>query len=103
MQFWIQRAVYLVCFAIEVWALFNVLRYPNDAFLAADKRQKAFWGIITGIAAAVGALGVFLGGISLILQLIAVTAAGIALADVVPAVRRVWERRQGNYGRGPRR
>lgn len=102
MQFWILRAVYLVCFAIEVWALFNVLRYPNEAFLAADKRSKAFWGIITGVAVALGVLGVLTGGGSLILQLIAVTAAGVALADVVPSVRRVWDRRQGNYGRGRR-
>jgi uncharacterized membrane protein YphA (DoxX/SURF4 family) len=103
MQFWILRAVALLCFVVEAWAVINALRFSDEAYRAAGKRSKGFWAAITGISAVVGGASVFLGGGSLILQLVAVTAAGVFLADVLPALRRVWGRRQGDYGRGSRR
>jgi hypothetical protein len=80
----------LVLFGVEVWALIDCARRPAGAFLAAGKRTKRFWLLLTGAAAAVGfiaippplGLGLFTG----FLQFVAVVPAGVYLADVRPAV-----------------
>ncbi len=88
----------LVLFGVEVWALVDAARRPAGAFLAAGKRTKRFWLLLTGAAAAVGfiaippplGLGLFTG----FLQFVAVVPAGVYLADVRPAV--------SSYGGGRR-
>ncbi|WP_330998420.1 DUF2516 family protein [Georgenia yuyongxinii] len=89
----------LVLFGIEAWALIDCARRPAGAFLAAGKRTKNFWLVLTAAAAVVGfiavppplGLGLLGGGF---LQFFAVIPAGVYLADVRPAV--------SNYGGGRR-
>jgi hypothetical protein len=86
-------------FAVEVFALVDALRHRPDAYVAAGKRTKQFWTIVTGIAALLGFVGLF--GNSLgFLSILAVAAAAIYLADVRPALRQVSGRgsAQGPYG-----
>lgn len=86
----------LALFGIEVWALVDAARRPAAAFVSAGKRTKNFWLLLTGIAAAVGFIGIPFGGGSVgFLAFIAVVPAGVYLADVRPAVR--------GYGGGRRR
>lgn len=78
----------LALFGIEVWALVDAARRPAAAFTYAGKRTKNFWVILTGIAAAVGFVGIpFSGGSVGFLAFLAVVPAGVYLADVRPAVR----------------
>lgn len=78
----------LAAFAAEVFALVDCVRHRPDAFIAASKRTKQFWTIVTGLAALLGFVSV---GNSLLFSigLIAVVGAGIYLADVRPALRQV--------------
>ncbi|MFH5821831.1 DUF2516 family protein [Georgenia sp. AZ-5] len=93
LQQYVMLALALVLFGIEVWALVDAARRPAAAFVAAGKRTKNFWLVLTGVAAAVGFVGI--GGSVGFLQFIAVVPAGVYLADVRPAV--------SGYGRGQRR
>ncbi|MPV37230.1 DUF2516 family protein [Georgenia subflava] len=87
LQQYVMLALSLVLFALELWALIDAARRPSAAFVAADKRTKNFWLVLTGIAAAIGFISIPLqgGGFSF-LQFAAVVPAGIYLADVRPAV-----------------
>ena len=85
-------------FAVEVFALVDALRHRPDAYVAAGKRTKQFWLIVTGIAALIGFIS-FGGGIGF-LTIIGVVAAGIYLADVRPALRQVSGRGRGS-SQGP--
>ena len=53
-----QYAVYLVlsiaALGVELWALVDCVRRRPDAFVAAGKRTKNFWMLVTGVAALVG-------------------------------------------------
>lgn len=78
----------LALFGIELWALVDAARRPPAAFVAAGKRTKNFWLVLTGIAAAVGFISIPFGGGSVgFLSFLAVVPAGVYLADVRPAVR----------------
>ncbi|HEV7171282.1 DUF2516 family protein [Pedococcus sp.] len=78
----------LAAFAAEVFALVDAMRTRPDAFVAAGKRTKKFWGIVNGLATVLGfvsigqpwffSIGIF-----------AIVGAGIYLADVRPALRQV--------------
>ncbi|WP_127126870.1 DUF2516 family protein [Georgenia sp. SYP-B2076] len=83
LQQYLMLGLSLVLFGVEAWALIDAARRPAAAFLAAGKRTKNFWLILTGVAAAVGFIGI--GGIGF-LQFVAVVPAGVYLADVRPAV-----------------
>ena len=97
--FWIQIATFyvtgLICAAVAVWAFVDCLIRKAPMFEARSKRTKGFWLGITGAAAFVTVLGVVLpqgsgfifgfGGYGLF-NIAAVTAAGVYLADVRPAV-----------------
>lgn len=82
----------IAAFALELWALIDVLRRPAGAFVAAGKRTKTFWTVIVVVAAAVGFVSIF--SVLGIFGVIAVVGAAVYLADVRPAVRQ--------YGGGPR-
>lgn len=88
----------LVLFGIEAWALIDCARRPAGAFLAAGKRTKRFWLVLTAAAAAVGFIAIppplGVGLFSGFLQFFAVIPAGVYLADVRPAV--------SSYGGGRR-
>ena len=66
--------------------------------MAAGKRTKQFWTIVTGVSALVGF--VFMFSPLNLLGILAVVGAGIYLADVRPALRQVSGRgsAQGPYG-----
>ncbi len=90
-------ALGILAVAIEIWALADCAKRKPASFEATFKRTKGFWMGITGGAAAVGLLSIFLqGGLFPILQLVAVVAACVYLADVKPAVSETQS--SGPYG-----
>lgn len=103
----IEKSVYLilalVCSAIEVWALVHCLTTKPLDFQRAFKRTKGFWAAITGGAVVAGFLTnpspLGLSALPLFVQLAAVTAASVYLADVRPAVQEA--RRGGRGSQGP--
>lgn len=84
-EYYLVLVLSIAALGMEVWALVNCLTHRPDAFVAADKRTKPFWLIITGLCAAVGVLSVSGPGLGF-LQILAVLGAGIYLADVKPAL-----------------
>ena len=66
----------VVALGCEVFAFVDALRHPDNAYVAASKRTKRFWLLITGVALLFGSISVFLG-------------AAVYLADVRPALRQV--------------
>lgn len=92
LQGFLYLALMLVAFAVEAWALIDVLRRPAAAFPWAGKRTKGFWTAVVAAAAAVGFIAIpppigagLLGGFSII-SLVGVVAAAVYLVDVRPAV-----------------
>ncbi|WP_205164016.1 DUF2516 family protein [Arthrobacter roseus] len=96
-QFYLYLALGLVALGIEVWALIDCVRRKPEYFDAAFKKTKGFWLGMTGGSVAVGVLGVIGSGLPfmLLLQLAAVIAASVYLADVKPAM----EGLRGGHGR----
>lgn len=88
----------LAALALEVFAFVDAIRHRPDAYVAAGKRTKQFWTIVTGVSALVGF--VFMFSPLNLLGILAVVGAGIYLADVRPALRQVSGRgsAQGPYG-----
>lgn len=102
-QGWVVIALSVGALGVELWALVDCLRRRADAFVAAGKRTKNFWLLVTGVAMLVGFTGVGLGGGGLgFLGIAAIIAAGVYLADVKPALDQVTGHggggRQGPYG-----
>lgn len=99
-QTWIFAVLALALFAVEVWALVNALRFRADAYVAAGKHTKGFWGALTGLAVLLGFLSLPYplgsGSPSLLFMLGGIIIAGIFLADVLPALKRVMGRAAGN-------
>jgi hypothetical protein len=98
-QFVIFGVLSIGLFLIEVWAFVNALRFRADAYTAADKRTKAFWCVLTGVAFLLGLLGLpIVGGpgSSMLFMLIGIGIAGIFLADVYPALKAVMGRSRNN-------
>ncbi|MFI5084869.1 MAG: DUF2516 family protein [Actinomycetales bacterium] len=98
---WLMLLLGLVALALQVWALADCLRTKADSFGRADKRTKGFWTGLTVGATIVGILFVLGPGLGfiLLLELAAVTASSVYLADVRPAV--AVPRRGGNRNAGP--
>jgi len=93
----------IVAFVAEIYALIDSLRYSNEEYYAAGKRNKAFWTAMTGSAAAVGFLTLPppIGrgsGVLSILGLAAVVIAGVFLTDVRPELKTI----RGRSARPPR-
>ena len=99
-QVWIFAVLDLALFAVEVWALVNARRFRADAYTAAGKRSKVFWGVLTGVSVLLGFLSlpypIGSGGTSMLFMLGGIIIAGIFLADVLPALKRVMGRAAGN-------
>ncbi|HEX9064315.1 MAG TPA: DUF2516 family protein [Streptosporangiaceae bacterium] len=100
---WLNWALVVAAFLVEVWAFVDALRRPTGAFPAAGKQTKPLWLIITGVAFAVGLFSAA-ENVSLLafLPIIAFIAAAIYLTDVRPKVRETGSggssRHQGPYG-----
>ena len=95
LQTYIVLGLSAVAFGVEVWAFVDCVRRRPDAFVAAGKRTKQFWMLITGLAVLLGFVA--LGGVGF-LAIIAIVAAGVYLADVKPALDQVMGRGSGNQG-----
>src|SRR3954454_9712165 len=90
-------ALGVVAFLVQLGALLDGARRRPEAYVAAGKQTKKRWIIILAVAAAIGFIsfhGGFPGPLNF-LNVAAVVAAGVYLADVRPALQRV----QGS-GRG---
>lgn len=101
-QQWLFLLLSLIVLGVAVWALIDCLRAKPVEFQRAFKRTKGFWTGITIGAAAVAFLSIPYPwglGFPIFLQLIAVTAAAVYLADVRPALKDA--RRGGNRNSGP--
>ena len=73
----------IAALALEAFAFIDAIRHRPDAYVAAGKRTKKFWSVVTGISALVGFVFVF-SPLNL-LGILAVVGAAIYLADVRPA------------------
>lgn len=89
----------VVALGLEVFALVDAVRHRPDAYVAAGKRTKQFWTIVTGLAALVGF--VFLFSPLNLLGILAVVAAAVYLADVRPALQQVSGRGSSSGPYGP--
>lgn len=90
----------LLALGIEILAFVDCIRRSPASFEATMKRTKGFWIALTGGSMAVGALTVLVTaqGLFGLLQIAAVIAACVYLADVKPAVSEV---RGGSGPYGP--
>lgn len=98
-QMWIFLVLAVALLAVELWAFVNAVRFRPDAYVAASKRSKVFWCVLTGVAVLLGFLSLPYpvgGGSSMLFMIGGVVIAGIFLADVLPALKRVMGRAQGN-------
>ena len=99
------EALALAAFVVEAWALVDAAIRPSRAFVAAGKRTKTLWLIITGVSAAVGlGYAVYVKNLSVIqiLPVAAFVAAAVYLTDVKPRVKEMGGRgsntHSGPYG-----
>jgi hypothetical protein len=91
-------ALAVAAFGVETWAFIDALIRPAQAYVAAGKRTKPIWLIITGVAFVLGLYAAAYGGVTSILAVAAFVAAAVYLADVRPKVR---ETRSGSSSNGP--
>lgn len=89
---WLFRILAIVGLVLEVWAFLDALRRSPGDFARIGGRDKSFWLILTGVAAAVGVLGVLSGGGMGMFGLLAACVACVYLAgprqEMGPATRR---------------
>ena len=101
---WFFEVLALAALIVEVWAFVDAIRRPSAAFVAANKRTKPIWLIITGVATAIGLGTAASSGFAAIgiLSVAAFVAAAVYLTDVRPRVREFRGggsgSRQGPYG-----
>ncbi|MFX0538851.1 DUF2516 family protein [Ornithinimicrobium sp. Y1847] len=95
----LQVVVGVSLFAMMLWALIHCIRTREDAFVAAGKRTKNFWLLLTGGATVLGFIFMF--SPFNLFNVIAVVAAGVYLADVKPAVTAVQGRGGNTSHMGP--
>ncbi|HEU5143983.1 MAG TPA: DUF2516 family protein [Dermatophilaceae bacterium] len=81
--------------AAELFAFVDAVRAPERAYVAAGKKTKPFWLVITGLSALVGV--VVFDNVLNLFGLLAFVGAAVYLADVRPALRQVLGR--GGSGR----
>lgn len=86
----LMTAIGVAVLAMMAWALIDCARTRPDAFVAAGKRTKGFWLLLTGVATAIGFIFV-LHPFNLF-NLAAIVAAAVYHADVKPALKAVLGR-----------
>lgn len=108
-SFLILMVLGLVVLGIQIWAFSDCLRTAPSVFDRVYKRSKSFWLALTGGGMFFGIIYVLPSlmtlstpplGMSLILSLGGVVAAGTYLADVRPALIEVRGRGKGQQNRG---
>lgn len=77
----------LAILAMQVFAFVDALRHRPESYVAAGKRTKTLWLVLTGVAVLLGFLT--LGNPLNLFALIGIIAAGVYLADVRPALKAV--------------
>ncbi len=88
-QFGFLYLLSLALLIVKVFALVNSLAYPDEAYRAADKLNKAAWTAILGVSVVIDLI---LGwGL---LMIVSTVAALVYLADVRPALREVMSHRR---------
>ena len=92
LQRYIVLGLSIAALGVEIYAVVDCVRRRPDAFVAAGKRTKQFWLLVTGVAVLLGFVA--LGGVGF-LAIVAVIAAGVYLADVKPALDQVMGRGSG--------
>ncbi|MFV0463303.1 MAG: DUF2516 family protein [Nostocoides sp.] len=83
----------------EVFAFVDAVRHRPDAYVAAGKRTKPLWSVVTGVGVVLGFLTLF-NPLNLF-ALLGIVAAGVYLADVRPALRQVMGRGGDGRHMGP--
>lgn len=79
-EHWLFQAMALVAVGVEIWAFVDVLRRGPAEFLRAGQRDRSFWLLLTGIALAVGAMGLLMGAGLGMFSIAAVCVAAVYLA-----------------------
>jgi len=96
----LQALIYLAfgiaALGMSLFGLIDALRHRPDAFTAAGKRTKNFWLLVLGVALALSIVSV--SSAFQITWILAVVGAGVYLADVRPALRRVMGHGSSNNG-----
>ena len=97
---WFFEVLSIAALIFEGYAFVDALRRPGQAFIAAGKKTKPFWLVITGVATVIGlaaaAYEVLPVGVGGILLIAAFVGAAVYLTDVKPRVREY--RGGGNTG-----
>lgn len=98
-QGWVMVVLGAAALGLQLWAFGHAAVTRADAFVAAGKRTKQFWMVVTGVASLIGFVFLFNQPLN-IFNLIAVVAAAVYLSDVRPAVGSIrgGGGRQGPYG-----
>jgi hypothetical protein len=94
-QSFVLLALGLVALGAELFAFVDALRAPERAYVAAGKKTKPFWLVITGLSVLIGV--VVFDNVLNLFGLLAFVGAAVYLADVRPALRQVLGR--GGSGR----
>jgi hypothetical protein len=98
------EALALAAVVVELWAFIDALCRPARAYPAAGKLTKVKWGLITGVAAAVGlGYAALVGNTSIIqiLPVVAFVAACVYLTDVRPKVKQIGRGGSSGTSMGP--
>lgn len=90
-------ALELAAFGVQAFAFVDALRQRTDAFTAAGKLTKRLWLLITGVAFAIGIIFLinqlqapdYMGYVFHPINIVALVAAGVYLADVRPAIKQI--------------
>ena len=86
----ITTALFVFFLVVKVWAVADCATRPKEAFVAADRRTRNFWLLLTGLAAVTALVAKPLG----ILGLAGLVASLVYLLDVRPRVQDVTSRRR---------
>jgi hypothetical protein len=78
-------ALAVAAFGVETWAFVDALIRPAQAYVAAGKRTKPIWLIITGVAFVLGLYAAAYGGVTNFLAVAAFVGAAVYLAAAARA------------------
>lgn len=90
----------IAVFGMAVWALIRAVRFSPEAYVAAGKRTKTFWVVITAVATGLGFIAVGGAGVIGLPGILAAGGAIYFLTGVSPAVEAASGRGRSNGGYG---
>lgn len=96
-QGWLMLVLSVASFALSAISLIHASVHKPATFVAADKRSKGFWLLITGGATLLAFLSLPPGGMrgSLLLTILPIIGAAVYLTDVRPALKTYSKRPRG--------